>query len=141
MLSQTVKNELKAIVGEGRYFDNQEDLLMYSYDAFMVKAVPEAVLLPVRTEEISQIMELASRDKIPVTPRGAGTNLTGGSVPTRGGIVLGFTKMNQILADQREVPSLLDSFCQAGPKLAPSDLCQRDAHREYPGGKAADGQP
>ena len=71
MLTKAVKGELKAIVGEGRYFDNPEDLLMYSYDAFMVKGVPEVVLLPVRTEEVSRIMKVASREKIPVTPRGA----------------------------------------------------------------------
>ncbi len=81
MLSQAVKDELKAIVDEGRYFENKEDLLMYSYDAFMVQALPEAVLLPVSTEEVSRIMKVASREKIPVTPRGAGTNLTGGQYP------------------------------------------------------------
>jgi glycolate oxidase len=102
MLSQAVKDELKAIVGEGRYFDNQEDLLLYSYDAFMVKGMPEAVLLPVSTEEVSRIMKVAFREKIPVTPRGAGTNLTGGSVPTRGGITLSFTKMNRILNIDKE---------------------------------------
>jgi glycolate oxidase len=102
MLSQAVKDELKAMVGEGRYFDNQEDLLMYSYDAFMVKGMPEAVLLPVSTEEVSRIMKVASRERIPVTPRGAGTNLTGGSVPTRGGIALSFTKMNRILNIDKE---------------------------------------
>ena len=102
MLSRTIRDELKAMVGEGRYFDNQEDLLLYAYDAFMVKALPEVVLLPVSTEEVSGIMKVASREKIPVTPRGAGTNLTGGSVPTRGGIVLGFTKMNKILNIDKE---------------------------------------
>ena len=102
MLSKAVKDELKAIVGEGRYFDNPEDLLMYSYDAFMVKGMPEAVLLPVSTEEVSRVMKVASREKIPVTPRGAGTNLTGGSVPTRGGITLSFTKMNRILDIDKE---------------------------------------
>jgi len=102
MLSQAIKAELKSIVGEGRYFDNQEDLLMYSYDAFMVKGMPEAVLLPISTEEVSRIMKVASREKIPVTPRGAGTNLTGGSVPTRGGITLSFTKMNRILSIDKE---------------------------------------
>jgi glycolate oxidase len=102
MLSKAVKDELKAIVGEGRYFDNKEDLLMYSYDAFMVKGMPEVVLLPVSTEEVSRIMKVASREKIPVTPRGAGTNLTGGSVPTRGGMTLAFTKMNRILDIDKE---------------------------------------
>jgi glycolate oxidase len=102
MLSQVVKDELKAIVGEGRYFDNEEDLLLYSYDAFMVQGQPEAALLPVSTEEISRIMKVASRERIPVTARGAGTNLAGGSVPTRGGIVLVFTKMTKILEISKE---------------------------------------
>jgi len=75
---------------------------MYSYDAFMVKGMPEAVLLPVSTDEVSRVMKVASREKIPVTPRGAGTNLTGGSVPTRGGITLSFTKMNRIVDIDKE---------------------------------------
>ena len=97
MLGQAVKDELKAIVGEGRYFDNEEDLLLYSYDSFMVQGMPEVALLPVSTDEVSRIVKVASREKIPVTARGTGTNLTGGSIPTRGGIVLAFTKMNKIL--------------------------------------------
>jgi glycolate oxidase len=97
MLSKEVKNELKGIVGVDRYLDEKEDLLIYSYDAFMVKSQPEVVLFPVTTEEVSKIMIVATREKIPVTPRGAATNLTGGSVPTRGGIALTFTKMNKIL--------------------------------------------
>ena len=102
MLSQAVKDELKNIVGEGRYFDNPEDLLLYSYDAFMVQGLPEAALLPVHTEEVSRIMKVAFRERIPVTARGAGTNLAGGSVPTRGGIALVFTKMNKILEISKE---------------------------------------
>ena len=94
MLSGEVKKELKRIVGPDRYLDEKEDLLIYSYDAFMVKGQPEVVLFPVTTEEVSKIMIVATREKIPVTPRGAATNLTGGSVPIRGGIALTFTKMN-----------------------------------------------
>jgi len=97
MLGQAVKDELKAILGEGRYFDNEEDLLLYSYDSFTVQAMPEVALLPVSTDEVSRIMKVAARERIPVTARGAGTNLAGGSVPVRGGIVLVFTKMNRIL--------------------------------------------
>ncbi len=97
MLGQAVKDELKAIVGEGRYFDNEEDLLLYSYDSFTVQGVPEVALLPISTDEVSRIMKVASREKAPVTARGAGTNLAGGSVPVRGGIALVFTKMNKIL--------------------------------------------
>lgn len=102
MLSQVIKDELKALVGKGRYLDSDEDLLLYSYDAFMVQGKPEVVLLPVSTEEVSRIMKTASREKIPITARGAGTNLTGGSVPTRGGIALVFTKMDKILHIDKE---------------------------------------
>lgn len=97
MLSGAVKDELRAIVGGDRYLDEREDLLSYSYDAYMIKGMPDAVLLPVSTEEISRIMKVASRERIPVTARGAGTNLAGGSVPTRAGIVLVFTRMNRII--------------------------------------------
>jgi len=97
MLSQAVKDELRGLVGEGRYFDNEEDLLLYSYDSFMVEGRPDVALLPVSTAEVSGIMRVAFREKIPVTARGAGTNLSGGSVCTRGGIALVFTKMNRII--------------------------------------------
>ena len=102
MLSETIKDELITIVGKDRYFDQKEDLITYSYDAFMVEGQPEAVVFPLTTEEVSKIMAVASREKIPVTARGSGTNLTGGSVPTRGGIVLVFTKMNKILKIDKE---------------------------------------
>jgi glycolate oxidase len=97
MLDQTVKDELKAIVGGERFFGNHEDLLLYSYDAYTVQGMPDVALLPVSTDEVSRIMKVASREKIPVTARGAGTNLAGGSVAVKGGIVLVFTKMNKIL--------------------------------------------
>ncbi len=102
MLSETIKDELVTIVGKDRYFDQKEDLVSYSYDAFMVEGQPEAVVFPITTEEVSKIVAVASREKIPVTARGSGTNLTGGSVPTRGGIVLVFTKMNKILKIDKE---------------------------------------
>jgi len=84
MLSQAVKDELKAIVGEGKYFDNKEDLLLYSYDAFMVKGMPEVVLLPVSTEEVSRIMKVASREKIPVTARAREPTSREGLSPSKG---------------------------------------------------------
>jgi glycolate dehydrogenase FAD-linked subunit len=96
MISESIRRELKQMMGQG-YFDQKETLASYSYDAFTFEGVPEVVLFPESTEEVSKIMTLASREKIPVTARGAGTNLTGGSVPTRGGIVLVFTRMNKIL--------------------------------------------
>ncbi len=102
MLRKAIRDELMTIVGKDRYLDQKEDLISYSYDAFMVEGRPEAVLFPLTTEELSKIMAVASRERIPVTARGSGTNLTGGSVPTRGGIVLAFTKMNKIIKIDKE---------------------------------------
>ncbi len=102
MVTATAKRELKKILGEERYFESEEVLVSYSYDAFMAEGRPEVVLFPMNTDEVSKIMMVASREKIPVTARGAGTNLTGGSVPTRGGIVMAFTKMNKILEIDKE---------------------------------------
>jgi glycolate oxidase len=54
-------------------------------------------VLPTTTEQVSQILKLANEKRIPVTPRGAGTNVSGGSIPIKGGIVLCTTRMNKIL--------------------------------------------
>jgi glycolate oxidase len=102
MLTKAVKDELRAIVGADKVLDHKEALISYSYDAFMVQKEPEVVLFPLTTEEVSRIMAVASRERIPVTARGSGTNLTGGSIPAQGGIVLTFTKMNRILEIDKE---------------------------------------
>jgi glycolate oxidase len=102
MIEESVKEEFKRIVGEGGFAEHREALASYSYDAFTFEGEPELVLFPQSTQEVSQIMTVASRQKIPVTARGAGTNLTGGSVPARGGIALVFTKMNKILEIDKE---------------------------------------
>ena len=55
------------------------------------------VVLPKSTEEVSKVVKLAHKNKIPVIARGAGTNLSGGTIPTKGGIVIHFSRMNGIL--------------------------------------------
>ena len=62
-----------------------------------LKGCADTVVFPVSTEEVSQIMKYAWGNNIPVTPRGAGTNLVGSTVPIRGGIVLDLSRMNRIL--------------------------------------------
>ena len=59
--------------------------------------MPEAALIATSTEEIAAVMKICNENKIPVTPRGAGTGLAGGCVPIMGGVVIDMTKMNQIL--------------------------------------------
>ncbi len=98
MLEKKVISQLRKIVGKDAVLTSKEDLNAYSYDGTTTWAhMPDVVVLPRTAEHVSQILKLADENKIPVTPRGAGTNVSGGSIPIKGGIVLCTTKMNKIL--------------------------------------------
>jgi len=90
-------SKLVSIVGAGNATLTKEELLVYEYDATLLKGDPEIILFPKTTEQISKIMAFACQEGIPVNTRGAGTNLSGGTIPDQGGIVLALTKMNKIL--------------------------------------------
>ncbi len=109
--------QFSSIVGSGRFKDKPEDLISYSYDAFTVEAIPDLVLLPATTEEVSQILKLASKHRVPVTARGAGTSICGAPVPVKGGIVLPLTMMNRIL--ETNTP---DRYCIVQPGVINGDL-------------------
>lgn len=96
-LPKHVTQRLADIVGTENLLTEEDDLFLYAYDASFPEHRPEAVVFPGTTEAVSQIMLLASEEGIPVVPRGAGTGLSGGSVPAKGGIALSLTKMNHIL--------------------------------------------
>ena len=92
--------DLKKIVGERNVICDPESLEAYSHDEVAEKEyakMPDVVVKPTSTEQISEIMKLANKHMIPVTPRGAGSGLSGGAVPLCGGIVLSVEKMNRIL--------------------------------------------
>ena len=72
MLAKSILNELQDIVGKDRCLTAPEDLLVYSHDVYTEKK-PGVVLLHTTTEEVSKILKLANREKIPVTPRGSAT--------------------------------------------------------------------
>jgi len=89
--------ELQTIFSEKNVLTEIEDMMAYSYDASHVEIRPEAVVFAINTEQISQLMKMAYREKIPVTPRGQGSGLSGGSVPLQKGIVLCMDKMNRVI--------------------------------------------
>jgi len=89
--------ELSKIVGKENVLYSETDLLLYGYDASLFKAKPDCIVLPGSTEEVSQIVKFARRESVPVVARGSGTNLSGGTIPAKGGIVLHFSRMNRIL--------------------------------------------
>jgi len=100
-ITPLIAKELQDIVGERNIiYGDPEQLEGYGHDEVAdtrYAHTPEAVVKPVSAEEISKIMKLANREKIPVTPRGAGSGLSGGAVPVYGGIVLSVERMNNVL--------------------------------------------
>jgi glycolate oxidase len=96
-MEAAVIERLKEIAGAGNVLSSDVDLTLYGYDAYLLLKKPEVVVLPGSTEEVSAIMKLAHASGIPVTARGAGSSLTGGPVPLKGGIVLHFSRMNQLV--------------------------------------------
>ena len=76
----------------------------YEHDEMPIygRKMPDALLMATSTEEIAAVMKICNENKIPVTPRGAGTGLVGGAVPILGGLIIDTTKMNKILSYDME---------------------------------------
>ncbi|MFJ5759156.1 glycolate oxidase subunit GlcD [Neobacillus sp. NPDC093182] len=103
MLSNEVKDKLISIVTEKNFDDSKIERLVYSYDATPnFQSMPDAVVSPRNTEEVSEILKICNQYGVPIVPRGSGTNLCAGTCPTEGGIVLLFKHMNNILEIDEE---------------------------------------
>ena len=103
MISSQVRSKLIEIVGSANYDDSNAGRLVYSYDATpQFQSMPDAVIAPRSKEEVSRIVKICNTHRIPIVPRGSGTNLCAGTCPTEGGIVLLFKHMNQILEIDEE---------------------------------------
>ncbi len=97
MEREKMVEELAQIVGKENVLSSETDLMLYGYDASLFKSKPDCIVLPNSTEEVSHVVAFAHQHGIPVVARGSGTNLSGGTVPTKGGIVIHFSRMNRIL--------------------------------------------
>ncbi|MCC6790274.1 MAG: FAD-binding oxidoreductase, partial [Thermomicrobiales bacterium] len=102
----TLIERLGRIVGPRSVFHEAGDLLVYEYDGSVDGAVetarPAAVVLPTTPQQVAEIVKLANEAGLPITPRGAGTGLSGGAVAQRGGIVVALTRMDRIIDIDRE---------------------------------------
>src|SRR4030081_1512458 len=96
-LEKAVVEELRRAVGREQVIDSSNDLRIFERDASIEGAMPDAVVLPATTAEVSAVVKVAAKHRIPVVPRGAGTGLSGGAVTIRGGIALQVTRMRRIL--------------------------------------------
>ena len=90
--------QFKKIVGEEFVFADEETLFNYAHDETeQLHYRPEVVLKPRTAEEISAVMKICNAEKIPVTPRGAGTGLSGGALPHLGGVLISIERINTII--------------------------------------------
>jgi glycolate oxidase len=88
---------LTAVVGREQVLWRPEDLLVYEFDGTIEKSRPYAVVLPGSAEEVAAIVRACNRLGVAITPRGAGTGLSGGAVPTRRGVVVATARLRRII--------------------------------------------
>ena len=93
---QLIRN-LQAAVGDDAVIWLPEDLIVYEYDATIDRGSPDAIVFPTSTEQVAAAIRVARRHAAPVTPRGAGTGLSGGALASKGGVVLAMNRMRRIL--------------------------------------------
>jgi glycolate oxidase len=93
---------LREAVGEEAVVTDPEKLEPFAKDATELFHLPDLLVEAVTTEQVQKLLRLANAHRFPVTPRGLGTGLTGGSVPLSGGVLLSLAKMNRILAIDAE---------------------------------------
>ncbi|HUT37639.1 MAG TPA: FAD-linked oxidase C-terminal domain-containing protein [Planctomycetota bacterium] len=102
MIASGLLSELRRIVGAASVHAGPTDVEVYSYDASLAIGIPDAIVLPASTEEVAAVVRATSAACVPCIPRGFGTNLSGGSIAPRGGVVVCLTRMNRILSIEPE---------------------------------------
>ena len=113
-VTQSIVDELIAAIGSSNVTIDNEKMEMYSHDETNKEHyahMPEVVVTPESTEQVADVMRIATTYILPVTPRGAGSGLSGGAIPVCGGIVLSVERMNKILEIDKEN---LVVRCEAG---------------------------
>ncbi len=112
MISENILEELRQKLGDEQVVSSPEDLLVLGYDSTPgLHSAPDVVIYPTSSEQVQIAMQIARDNNLPITPRGSGTGLSGGSIPVNGGMVICLNKMNKILEIDEEN---LTATCQAG---------------------------
>lgn len=91
-----LRQRLSRLLGAAAVRDDAETLSRHASDRWFASRQPDVVVFAESTEQVSKLLRFASREKIPVTPRGAGVGYVGGCVPVRGGIALSLARMTRI---------------------------------------------
>jgi glycolate oxidase len=102
-MEQSFIDELAAVVGRQHTLTDRESLAVYGYDSTPeMESLPGAVVLPASEEETARIVRLCDGAGITITPRGSGTNLSGGSISVDRGVILQTSRLNRILEIDEE---------------------------------------
>jgi len=95
---RSLRRELEAIVGRDGVLSDPEELLVYESDGLtLFRALADFVVFPRSAEDVAAIVRLANREALPFVARGAGTGLSGGCLPSEGGVVISLMRMNRVL--------------------------------------------
>lgn len=98
MIQKSILDAMQKIVGPQHLLTQKEDMHTYSYDAAVLDPVmPAAAVIPESKEQVGDIIALCAENRIPITVRGSGTNLSGGTIPKSSGIVMLTGRMNRII--------------------------------------------
>src|SRR6201996_356491 len=98
IITDEILSVIKAIMGADAVITQHADLEKYSHDETEdLHYYPEVVVKPKSAREVSELMKLCNQHLIPVTPRGAGTGLSGGALPVKGGVLLAMERFSQVL--------------------------------------------
>jgi glycolate oxidase len=93
-----LRRELESIVGPGAVLSDPDELMVYESDGLtLFRALADFVVFPTSAQHVSAVVKLANRENLPFVARGAGTGLSGGCLPTEGGLVISMMRMNRVL--------------------------------------------
>src|SRR5262245_60468892 len=93
-----LRRELESIVGQGAVLADPDELMVYESDGLtLFRALADFVVFPTSSQHVSAIVRLANRESLPFVARGAGTGLSGGCLPSEGGIVISMMRVERLL--------------------------------------------
>jgi glycolate oxidase len=119
MISKDLLKEICGIVGNKNSISTQKEMAEFGADATKIAHMPDVVVFPENSEQISRILRLATKNGFAVVPRGAGTGMSGGAIPVQGGVVMAMDRLNRILSIDRD-----NLIAKAEPGVITNDLQQ-----------------
>jgi len=97
-MNDALKKDFEALVGKENVMESEADRFSYAYDAAVLEPVtPALVVRPETREALGKVVKLCNDNALPLTVRGSGTNLSGGTIPKKGGVVVLTNALNKIL--------------------------------------------